>query len=169
MKAQCYPGGSDLCTASPVAVPPLAQVSLSSLFLDGLYGSGPSGHRGDAVVARRDARLVRQVHYPSRSQMIVTTDASSHGWGGWWQQFDQTGNIRHEAWGFWFPHEQGMASNARELCRVFLTVQVALPSLCGKQMLVEMDNKATNHLCESPRRSVSFSQQHRPSPSDDVL
>ena len=60
--AQCSPAGSDFCTASPVAVPSSSQVSLSSLFLDGLYRY--TGHRGDAVVARRDARLVGQVDHP---------------------------------------------------------------------------------------------------------
>ena len=82
--------------------------------------------------------------------MVVTTDASSHGWGGWWRQFGQTGSLRNEARGFWLPHEQGMSSNARELSGVLLTVQAALPSLRGKQVLVETDNKATqayvNHL-----------------------
>ena len=43
-----------------------------------------------------------------------------------------------------------MSSNARELSGVLLTVQAALPSLRGKQVLVETDNKATqayvNHL-----------------------
>ena len=39
-------------------------------------------------------------------------------------------------------HEQGMSSNARELSGVLLTVQAVLPSLRGKQVLVETDNKA---------------------------
>ena len=37
---------------------------------------------------------------PTRSQMVVTTDASSHGWGGWWRHFGQTGTPRNEARGF---------------------------------------------------------------------
>ena len=82
--------------------------------------------------------------------MVVTADAPGHDSGGWWRQFGQTGNLRNEARGFWLPHEQGMSSNARELSGVLLTVQAALPSLRGKQVLVEFDNKATqayvNHL-----------------------
>ena len=87
---------------------------------------------------------------PTRSQMVVTTDASSHGWGGWWRQFGQSGTLRNEARGFWLPQEQKMSSNARELSGVLLTVQAALSKLRGKQVLVETDNKATqayiNHL-----------------------
>ena len=59
---------------------------------------------------------------PVRSQMVVTTDASSHGWGGWWRQFGQTGSLRNEARGFLLPHEQAMSSNARELSGVLLTL-----------------------------------------------
>ena len=87
---------------------------------------------------------------PVRSQMVVTTDASSHGWGGWWRQFGHSGTLRNEARGFWLPKEQNMSSNARELSGVLLTVQAALPALCNKQVLVETDNKVTqayiNHL-----------------------
>ena len=49
---------------------------------------------------------------PVRSQMVVTTDASSHGWGGWWRQFGHSGTLRKEARGFWLPKEQNMSSNA---------------------------------------------------------
>ena len=87
---------------------------------------------------------------PVRSQMVVTTDASSHGWGGWWRQFGHSGTLRKEARGFWLPKEQNMSSNARELSGVLLTVQAALPALRNKQVLVETDNKVTqayiNHL-----------------------
>ena len=87
---------------------------------------------------------------PVRSQKVVTTDASSHGWGGWWRQFGHSGTLQNEARGFWLPKEQGMSSNARELSGVLLTVQAALPALRNKQVLVETDNKTTqayiNHL-----------------------
>ena len=53
-----------------------------------------------------------------------------------------------------------MSSNARELSGVLLTVQAALPSLHGKQVLVETDNRATqayvNHLGVGPRRGKYF-------------
>ena len=82
--------------------------------------------------------------------MVVTTDASSHGWGGWWRQLGHSGTLRKEARGFWLPQEQGMSSNARELSGVLLTVQAALSALRNKQVLVETDNKTTqayiNHL-----------------------
>ena len=105
---------------------------------------------------------------PVRSQMVVTTDASSHGWGGWWRQFGQTGSLRNEARGFWLPHEQGMSSNARELSGVLLTVQAALPSLRGKLVLVE-GQQGHSGLRESPGWSVSLPQKHRPSTVDNVL
>ena len=50
----------------------------------------------------------------ARCQMVVTTDASSHGWGGWWRPFSHSGKLQHEARGFWLPSEEGMLSNARE-------------------------------------------------------
>ena len=78
-----------------------------------------------------------------RSQMVVTTDASSHGWGGWWRPFGQTGNIRNEARGCRLSHEQDMSNNARELFRILLTSATSPPSLRDRQVLVETDNKAT--------------------------
>ena len=36
----------------------------------------------------------------ARCQMVVTTDASSHGWGGWWRPFGHSGKLYHEARGF---------------------------------------------------------------------
>ena len=50
-------------------------------------------------------------------------------------------------------------------------MQAALPSLRGKLVLVETDNKATRAYVnrESPGWSVSLPQQHRPSTVEDVL
>jgi hypothetical protein len=87
---------------------------------------------------------------PQRCQMVVTTDASSYGWGGWWRPFGQAGKVRHEARGFWLPSEENMSSNARELSGVLLTVKAAASHLRGKVVLVETDNIVTmayiNHL-----------------------
>ena len=102
------------------------------------------------MVARRDARLVRQVNHPGavtdggddrclqpRLGRVVATI---------WP--DRQCSQRSQR--LLAPHEQGMSSNARELSGVLLTVQAALPSLRGKRVLVETDNKATqayvNHL-----------------------
>ena len=64
----------------------------------------------------------------ARCQMVVTTDASSFGWGGWWRPFGLTGKLKDEARGFWLPSEQGMSSNARELSGVKLTIKAAASS-----------------------------------------
>ena len=37
---------------------------------------------------------------PIRFHMVLTTDASSHGWGGWWRQFGHSGTLDNEARGF---------------------------------------------------------------------
>ena len=62
----------------------------------------------------------------ARCQMVVTTDASSHGWGGWWRPFGHSGKLQDEARGFWLPSEEGMSSNARELSGVKLTIKAGL-------------------------------------------
>ena len=91
----------------------------------------------------------------TRCQMVVTTNASNHDWGGWWRILGQAGRPSDEARGFWLPQEQGISSNARELSGVLLTAQAASSALRGKQVLVETDNIITqayvNHLgCGSP-------------------
>jgi len=86
----------------------------------------------------------------ARCQMVVTTDASSHGWGGWWRPFGHSGKLQREARGFWLPSEEGMSSNARELSGVKLTVKAGLEHFRNRVVLVETDNKVTqayiNHL-----------------------
>ena len=77
-------------------------------------------------------------------QMVVTTDASSFGWGGWWRPFGHSGRLKDKARGFWLPTEEGMSNNARELSGVKLRVKAALPSLRGQVVLVETDNKVTH-------------------------
>ena len=79
----------------------------------------------------------------ARCQMVVTTDASSFGWGGWWRPFGLTGKLKDEARGFWLPSEQGMSSNARELSGVKLTIKAGLEHFRNRVVLVETDNKVT--------------------------
>ena len=86
----------------------------------------------------------------ARCQMVVTTDASSFGWGGWWRPFGHSGKLKDEARGFWLQTEEGMSSNARELSGVKLTIQAGLEHFRNRVVLVETDNKVTqayiNHL-----------------------
>ena len=86
----------------------------------------------------------------ARCQMVVTTDASGLGWGGWWRPFGHSGKLKDEARGFWLPSEEGMSSNARELSGVKLTIQAGLEHFRNRVVLVETDNKVTqayiNHL-----------------------
>ena len=82
--------------------------------------------------------------------MVVTNDASSHGWGGWWRPFGHSNKLHHKARGFWLPLEEGMSSNAWELSGVMLTVKAGLKHFRNRVVLVETDNKVTqayiNHL-----------------------
>ena len=75
--------------------------------------------------------------------MVVTTDASSHSWGGWWQPFGHSGKLHHEARGLWLPSKEGMSSNARELSGVKLTVKAGLEHFRNRVVLVATDNKVT--------------------------
>ena len=79
----------------------------------------------------------------ARCQMVVTTDASGLGWGGWWRPFGHSGKLKDEARGFWLPSEEGMSSNARELSCVKLTIQAGLEHFRNRVVLVETDNKVT--------------------------
>ena len=82
--------------------------------------------------------------------MVVTTDASSHGWGGWWRPFGHSGKLHHETRGFELPSEEGMSSNAQELSGVKLTVKAGLEHSRNRLVLMETDNEVTqayiNHL-----------------------
>jgi hypothetical protein len=91
-----------------------------------------------------------QTIIPKRSQMVLTTDASHLGWGGWWRKFGQKGRFLDEARGFWLAREANMSSNGRELKAVLLSVKAAISHLAGHIVLVETDNKVTmayiNHM-----------------------
>ena len=93
------------------------------------------------------------LHHPPQPKLdasVVTTDASSFGWGGWWRPFGLAGKLKDEARGFWLPSEEGMSSNARELSGVKLTIEAGLEHFRNRVVLVETDNKVTqayvNHL-----------------------
>ena len=75
--------------------------------------------------------------------MVVTTDASSHGWSGWWRPFGHSGKLHHEARGFGLPSKEGMSSSARDLSGVKLTVKAGLEHFRNRVVLVETDNKVT--------------------------
>ena len=58
------------------------------------------------MVARRDAQIVEQGDHLGQVPMVVTNDAPSHGWGGWWRPFSHSEKLRHEALKlFALPHE----------------------------------------------------------------
>ena len=42
----------------------------------------------------------------ARCQMVVMTDASSFGWGGWWRLFGHSGKLKDKARGFDLPSEE---------------------------------------------------------------
>ena len=67
----------------------------------------------------------------AKCQMVVTTDASSHGWGGWWRPFGHSSKLHHKAQGFRLPSKEGMSSDARELSSVKLTVKAGLKHFCN--------------------------------------
>ena len=51
----------------------------------------------------------------ARHSHVSTTDASSHGWGGWWQRVGTKPRREDEARGFFLHKESRMSSNSREL------------------------------------------------------
>ena len=87
---------------------------------------------------------------PARHQFVVTTDASRHGWGGWWRRVGQRPRRSDEARGFFLHKESKMSSNARELHAVLFTMKAAALRLRHSVVLVETDNSTTmayiNHL-----------------------
>ena len=87
---------------------------------------------------------------PVRHSHVLTTDASSHGWGGWWRRVGCKPNRSDEARGFFLHKESRMSSNSRELHAVLYSVMAAAPRLRSSVVLVETDNSTTmayvNHL-----------------------
>ena len=101
--------------------------------------------------------------------MVVTTDASSFGWGGWWRPFGLAGKLKDEARGFWLPSEEGMSSNAWELCGVKLTIKAGLEHF-GKPGGAGGDRQQGNlGLCQPSGWPVTVLEQHRSGPLVNVL
>ena len=87
---------------------------------------------------------------PVQHSHVLTTDASSHGWGGWWRRVGQKPRREDEARGFFLHRESRMSSNSRELHAVLYSTMAAAPRLKNSVVLVETDNSTTmayvNHL-----------------------
>ena len=87
---------------------------------------------------------------PVRHSKVLTTDASSHGWGGWWRRVGFKPRREDEARGFFTREESRMSSNSRELHAVLYSMMAAAPRLRNSVVLVETDNSTTkayvNHL-----------------------
>ena len=87
---------------------------------------------------------------PVKHSHVLTTDASSHGWGGWWRRVGQKPRREDEARGFFLHRESRMSSNSRELHAVLYSTMAAAPRLKNSVVLAETDNSTTmayvNHL-----------------------
>ena len=87
---------------------------------------------------------------PVKHSHVLTTDASSHGWGGWWRRVGQKPRREDEARGFFLHRESRMSSNSRELHAVLYSTMAAAPRLKNFVVLAETDNSTTmayvNHL-----------------------
>ena len=87
---------------------------------------------------------------PVRHSHVLTTDASSHGWGGWWRRVGFKPSRQDEARGFFLHKESRMSSNSRELHAILYSVMAAAPRLRRSIVLVETGNLTkmayVNHL-----------------------
>ena len=72
---------------------------------------------------------------PPKARHVVTTDASSFGWGGWMGKEDVQG--------FWTRAEAKRSSNKRELHTPVMVVQALRHKLCGSTVEVRTDNLTT--------------------------
>jgi hypothetical protein len=72
---------------------------------------------------------------PPKARHVVTTDASSFGWGGWLGSED--------AQGFWTRAEAKRSSNKRELHTTVLVVQAFRRKLAGSTVEIRTDNLTT--------------------------
>ena len=77
----------------------------------------------------------RSIIPPNRAREVLTTDASHHGWGGWWKNLDCRG--------FWTRREAARSNNARELMATVLSVQALKPHFEGKTLEIRTDNMTT--------------------------
>ena len=72
---------------------------------------------------------------PPKARHVVTTDASSFGWGGWMG--------RHRVRGFWSRADAKRSSNKRELETTWLVVQALRHELRGSTFEIRTDNLTT--------------------------
>ena len=84
-----------------------------------------------------------------RHTHVVTTDASAHGWGGWWRRVGTKPRREDEARGFFLHKESRMSSISHELHAVLYSMMAAAPRL-RNSCLIETGNSTTkayiNHL-----------------------
>ena len=88
-----------------------------------------------------------EIFLPLKARHVVTTDASSLGWGSWMG--------KKEVQGFWTRAEAKRSSNRRELYTTVLEVQALHKELQGSVVEVRTDNFTTmayiNHQgCRDP-------------------
>ena len=87
---------------------------------------------------------------PVRHTHAVTTDASSHGCGGWWRRVGTKPRREDEARGFFLHKESRMSSKSGESHAILYSMMAAAPRLRNSVVLIETDNSTTeayiNHL-----------------------
>jgi hypothetical protein len=88
--------------------------------------------------------------------IIVTTDASGSGWGGWLSSADHPETPILTTFGFWNRLERKLPSNQREMRASLLTIECFSPRLRGQAVLLRSDNM-TNvaNICRGGGRSES--------------
>ena len=80
---------------------------------------------------------------PVRHSHVVTTDVSSHGWGGCWRRVGFKPCREDEARSFFLHKKSRISSNACELHAVLHLVIAAAPRVHGSVVLPETDNSTT--------------------------
>jgi len=73
-------------------------------------------------------------------QVIITTDASRTGWGGWVSTPQQPEKAIATTFGHWTPVESNRSSNWRETMTSLLAIQSFRTHLTGKAILLRSDN-----------------------------
>ena len=113
-------------------------------------------HYGDTVTLSAEARMELDWwdHYmeswngrsiiPSQADLVLTTDASEHGWGAHVDQINTSISDRSRTTnGPWSPNERSFAINVRELLAVEFGLRAFLPQLRNKTVSVRTDNITT--------------------------
>jgi hypothetical protein len=88
--------------------------------------------------------------------IVVTTDASGTGWGGWLSLADEPEKPLMTTFGFWNRSERHLPSNQREMRASLLTIECFSYRLQGHSVLLRSDNM-TNvaNICRGGGRSES--------------